>query len=331
METATQQTPSAAPIVKEIKSVEYFDGRVYKFTFTDGAKRYIKSVTTKLEEYRDKGIEHYREQVGTDEANLALKEGAEGGSLVHHACFLLATGGAVLFEPYAYQTAGIPNEEVSELQKQNALIRQQLDLNKIPHLTINDQYRYLQARKFKYWLDQVQPEVLYAETVIYSLTHDIAGRMDFLFRVKGGSYKIAGAKDVVLPDGIILPDVKTGNWSDKHWLQLGAYRVAVKESTGLDIAATVGIHLKANTITGLNTLVHTASEADRDFELYQHIAAIYDHKHKNDSPVDFEFESILLSNQVSGIIGLGQILPNQVDQQTTPLAKKSRKNGKEKE
>jgi hypothetical protein len=296
-------------LIKEIKTVEVFDKRRYKFTFTNNAVRYIASVTTKLEEYREQGIERYRENVGTEEANETMREGGEWGSIVHHGCFLLATGGAILFEPPAYQTIGIQNEEVAILVKQNNLIRQQLNIQQVPHLTINDQYRFLQCRKFKKWFDIVKPEVLFAETVIYSLKSDIAGRLDFLFKVKAGKYPIAGTKDVELPEGIILPDVKTGNWSNKYWYQLGAYRKAVKESLDLDVVATVGIHLKASTTTGLNTLVHLAEEAEHDYELYQHVAAIYDEKHKNDSPADFEFESVLLSEKASAILGI--TIPNQ--------------------
>lgn len=299
------------PIIKEIKTVEYFDSRKYKFTFLDNTTRYITSVTTKLEEYREQGIEYYRERVGAEEANRALEEGGEWGGIVHHACFLLATGGAVLFEPPAYKTVGIENAAVAEIVKQNALIRQQLTLQKIPFLTISDQFRYLQCVKFKRWMDVVEPEVLYAETVVYDIELDIAGRMDFLFRVKGGNYPIAGAKDIYLPKGIILPDVKSGYWSKKYFLQLGAYRKAVKKSLGIEVEATVGIHLKAQTNTGLNTLVHLADEADHDFELYQHVAAIYDEKHKNDTPTDFEFDSVLLGNQAHGAIMLGTILENQ--------------------
>lgn len=297
-------------LIKDIKTVEYFDKRRYKFTFLDNTVRYITSVTTKLEEYREKGIELYRERVGSEEADRAMEEGGEWGTIVHHACFLLATGGAVLYEPPAYQTVGIINEDVIELVKQNNFMRQQFDVNKIPYITINDQFRYLQCRKFKNWLDVVKPEVLYAETKIYSLEDDIAGRLDFLFRVKSGHYPIAGAKDVWLPDGVILPDVKAGAWSQKFYYQLAAYRVAVKKSLGIEVDATVGIHLKAQTNTGLNTLVHNKEEADHDFTIYQHIAAIYDEKHKNDIPTEFEFESVLLSDQARGTVMLGITIPN---------------------
>ena len=299
-------------LIKEIKTVEYFDKRRYKFTFLDNAVRYIASVTTKLEEYREQGIERYRETVGPEEANRAFEEGGEWGGIVHHACFLLATGGAVLYEPPAYQTVGIENEEVAALIKQNVLICQQLAVRKIPYLKINDQFRYLQVRKFKGWLDVVKPEVLFAESVVYSLSLDIAGRLDFLFRVKEGNYPIAGAKDVYLPSGIILPDVKSGAWSNRHWLQMGAYRRAVMESLGLEVLATVGIHLKAMTNTGMNTLVHLAEEADHDFELYQHVAAIYDDKHKNDTPKDFEFESVLLSDFARDAVMLGTTIQNPI-------------------
>lgn len=296
-------------LIKEIKCIEFFDKRRYKFTFIDRAVRWITSVTTKLEEYREEGLERYRESVGPEEANRNMEEAGEWGRLVHHACFLLATGGAVLYEPPSYQTIGIQNEEVAELVKQNNFIRQQLALKSIPHLTIDDQFRFLQCKKFKGWLDAVKPEVLYAESVVYSLTYDIAGRIDFLFRVKEGNYPIAGEKDVFLPGGIILPDVKTGAWSKRHFLQMGAYRKAVEESLGESVVATVGIHLKAKTKTGLNTLVHLADEADRDFELYQHVAAIYDDKHKNDTPQDFEFESVLMGTAAQSVL-LGITIPN---------------------
>lgn len=299
-------------IIKEIKRVEHFDRRRYKFTFVNNQVKWITSVTEKLSEYREQGIERFRENVGSEEANQILEEAGEWGGIVHHGCFLLATGGAVLFEPPAYQTIGIENEEVAELVKQNKLIRQQLDVKRIPYLTINDERRFLQCAKFKFWLGEVKPEILFAETVVYSLEKDIAGRIDFLMKVKEGDYMIAGAKEVHLPEGVILPDVKSGSWSDKHWLQMAAYREAVKESLGLDVVATVGIHLKAQTKTGLNTLVHAGAELDRDFTDYQHVAAIYDRKHPDDTPEDFKFESVLLSENAAKAIPLGATMPNPV-------------------
>jgi hypothetical protein len=314
--TITVDSPKiteANSIVKDIRSVEYFDKRRYKITFLDNSTRYIASVTTKLEEYRERGLEIYRETVGTDAANEAMREGGEAGSLVHHACFLLATGGAVLFEAPAYQTVGIENNEVAQIRKQNNLIREQLSRRGVPFLTIEDQFRYLQVLKFKKnWMDIVKPEVMMAEEVVYSLKHDVAGRIDFLFKVKEGDYMIAGKKAVHLPEGIILPDVKSGAWSERHFLQMAAYRVAVEESTGLEVVATVGIHLKAQTNTGLNTLVHLKDEAENDFKLFQHVAAIYDAKHAGEEPKEFQFESVLLSDQARGAIILGQILNNPV-------------------
>ena len=91
---------------------------------------------------------------------------------------------------------------------------------------------------------------------------------------------------------------------------MSAYRAAVRESLDMDVVATVGIHLKAKTDSGLNTLVHLAEEADHDFSLYQHVAAIYDAKHTDDEPKEFEFESVLLSEQARGAVVLGSILPN---------------------
>ena len=301
----------AAPIIKEIKTIEVFDERRYKFTFLDKSVRYIPSVTQKLTEYREKGIERLREDIGTEEANALMNEAGEWGSKVHHAAFVIAVGGCVMYEPPAYKTVGILNEEVAGVMQQNRLIRQQLDLQNIPHMTIHDQFRFLQVKKFDYWMKTVKPEVVYAETVVYSLTHDIAGRLDFLFKVKEGNYPIAGAKDVFLPEGIILPDVKTGAWSNKHYLQMSAYRVAVAESLGIDVVATVGIHLKAATNSGLNTLVRLGPEADEDFKVYQNVAAVYDYKHKNDTPEDYEFETVLMGEQASGVI-LGATMPNKV-------------------
>ena len=307
---APESIAQTAPLIKEIKTVELFDKRRYKFTFLNDAVRYITSVTTKLTEYREEGIERVREQVGTEEANRMMEEGGTWGSIVHHACFLLATGGAVFFEPPNYETVGIMNEEVASLIKQNNLVRGQLAIRNIPFLTIHDQFRYLQCKKFSYWLDTVQPEILLAETKVYSLQHDIAGRIDFLMRVKEGHYPIAGESDVWLPGGIILPDVKSGAWSNKAWLQMAAYKVAVFESAGYEVAATVGIHLKAKTSSGLATLVHTGEVIDQDFQLYQHVAAIYDSKHKNDVIDDYEFETVLLGKAASDAVFLGGTLQN---------------------
>lgn len=309
VETVTPQREGG--IIKDILQVDFFDNRYYKFTFLNDTVRWIPSVSTKLREWKDDGIDRWRGNVGNEEADRRFEQAGEEGTLVHHACFLLATGGAVLYQPPFYQTVGIKNEAVDNLVKQNELIRKQLKVLDIPFLTIEDQYRYLQVKLFDGWLKEVKPEVLYAETVVYSLAHDVAGRIDFLFRVKEGEYEIAGAKKVWLPEGIILPDVKSGSWSDKHLLQMGAYRVAVEESLGLQVAATVGIHLKAGTNTGLNTIVRPAKEADIDYESYRNVAAVWDRKNKNKNPKDFKFESVLLGQKAEGVI-LGATLENPV-------------------
>lgn len=308
-------------LIKEIKTIEYFDKRRYRFTFLNNTRIWITSVTTKLEEYREEGREAYREQVGTEEANRVMEEAGEWGSRVHHAAFLLATGGAVLYEPPAYQTVGIMNEEIAALIKQNNLVRQQLAVQNIPFLTINDQFRFLQVLRFKHWLDVVKPEVLYAEAVVYALANpndpvdpihsDIAGRLDFLFRTKEGHYSIAGEHDVYLPSGIVLPDLKSGKaWSKRFFYQMAAYRKAVKKSLGLEVESTVGIHVNAKTKTGLNTLVHGKEEADHDFTVWEYIAAIYDEKHKNDVPEEFEFESVILSDVARDAVMFGMTIPN---------------------
>lgn len=326
------QDPTTNPLanlIKEIATIEYFDNRFYKFTFENNSVRWIASVTKKLEEYREKGIESFRENVGTEEANRVLEEGGEWGGIVHHGCFLIATGGVVLYEPPAYQSVGIPNLEVDTLRKQNASYREQLDRAGRPHLTISDQYRFVQVMKFKYWFDTVQPEVLFAETRVFSLDDGIAGRIDFLFRVSGGAYPLHGtlvvnpkdgslslarAKDVVLPEGIILPDVKSGTWSNKYWLQMGAYARAVEVSLGQEVLATVAIRLKSTNMMGMITDLHSKDEIVTDLTNFKHVSAIYDLKHSGDEPFDMRFHSILYSLYANPQVPLGAVMPNPVDE-----------------
>jgi len=327
------QEPSnpLSTLIREIATVEYFDSRYYKFTFASGSVRWIASVTKKLEEYREKGLETFRENVGTEEANRVMEEGGEWGGIVHHGCFLIATGGAVLYEPPAYQSVGIPNKEIDELRKQNASYREQLDKINRPHLTISDQYRFVQVMKFKYWFDTVQPEVLFAETRVYSLEDGIAGRIDFLFRVKEGDYPLSGtmvvnpqdsslslvrAKAVHLPGGIVLPDVKSGTWSNKYWLQMGAYARAVEVSLGEKVLATIGIRLKSNNMMGMSTDVHEADQLSVDLENFKHVAAIYDLKHSDAEPFDMRFNSVLYCLSANPQVSLGAVIPNPTDEAT---------------
>lgn len=104
VETVTPQREGG--IIKDILQVDFFDNRYYKFTFLNDTVRWIPSVSTKLREWKDDGIDRWRGNVGNEEADRRFEQAGEEGTLVHHACFLLATGGAVLYQPPFYQTVG---------------------------------------------------------------------------------------------------------------------------------------------------------------------------------------------------------------------------------
>jgi hypothetical protein len=167
----------------------------------------------------------------------------------------------------------------------------------------------LQVRRFKNVFDVLKPKTLYAEATVYSLTHDIAGRVDFIWEVEGATVNIS-QRGVDIPKGNIIVDVKTGSWSKKALYQMAAYDKAIQESLGIPIVATVGIHLKAQTQSGVNVIVRRRAEIDHDFSIYQHIAAIYDEKHRNDAYSDYEFESVVVGERAAEAIMLGQTIRN---------------------
>lgn len=92
------------------------------------------------------------------------------------------------------------------------------------------------ARAFEAFMEDWQPEIVEAEKVLYSKTHDYAGTCDFVAKIKGklviGDWKTTNTSRYN-PDGLYAT----------YFAQLGAYSLAYEEMTGEPIKELYAINL----------------------------------------------------------------------------------------
>lgn len=177
--------------------IDIFNERWYPIEI-DGNIEYFRNVTTILD-IIDKGygFQHYLKQSGF-RADYLLAKAGEFGDIFHDITAKHDAGQLISY----YDLKQSYNEEVStELWKRIYRYCEYIS-------SLSDTYK----EKLKFH---------YIEKIVYSKTHKYAGTVDRIVEVDG-CFEIW--------------DLKTGsNVYDKYFLQLAAYRQAVKETLGLEI------------------------------------------------------------------------------------------------
>ena len=271
----------------EIKMVEWFDDHWYKIDLlNDGVleTHWIPSVTTKLGIINKPFLARWRGDVGNREADARMWEAQEKGSRIHDAWHTYVTGGKVVYSPYKHPTYN--EAQLAEIKAQ------------YPNLAIlGDQEEMLAIYKLDRFMEILQPEVIKAEDIVYSLKNNDAGTVDNLFRIKEGSYPINGSKPVTLKAGLYIADLKTGNMVDDNaYRQTSAYANCVEEMGQGIIEGTIIMHTNAKTrsnIEGFSAIVRSKSQMMEDYEEYRLAAALWERNNKDASPKIFDLPSII--------------------------------------
>lgn len=201
------------------KSVQWFDDRWYKVPTEEGGVTFYQSVTTTLGIMHNHWLSRWRGDVGNREADRRMMEAADAGSRIHHACYIYANEGIVLLD----------NKVHSRYSRAELQDYQDRYDGKV--MILYDQAEHLQVLRFAQWLSVVQPKILGAEMTVFSHKYKIAGTLDYLMEIRGGIYPVNNGKDILIPGGIYVLDLKSGRVvdQDRHPMQVAAYAACAEE------------------------------------------------------------------------------------------------------
>jgi hypothetical protein len=299
--------PRLQPVIS-IKQIAWFDDRFYRVTLWDDTVRNIPSVTTKLRVLPKPFIAKWRGDVGNEVADRRLHDAGERGTRVHHACYMYATGGGVIFSPPKYKGMEGINKQADALAKQ-------FDATGTPYIVLQNEDEVLMVQRFRDFMAALNPTILGAEVVLYSLNMNAAGTADYILTIPGGDYAIAGAKPMTLPAGTYLLDLKSGQEDADHFIQLAAYTAMYEESTGTPIVGGLMVYLNADTktgIPGLQTRFKTREQINNDLRVYEAASLIYDNKYGNDTPKDLTIPLLIYRREIPNAVPNDFVQSNQV-------------------
>lgn len=121
---------------------------------------------------------------------------------------------------------------------------------------------------FKVWFDENVEEVVATEQALWSDEVMVAGRVDFIGRIKGRP-------------GLTIVDWKTGRLKKEHFLQLAAYAKLAKERGTEGIEGRLVVRIKEGKCTthqpkgGRNKTPVPDENLDRDWEIYKNLLNVY--------------------------------------------------------
>lgn len=298
--------------VLQVKQVQYFDERYYRLVLYDDSIVWLPSVTTILQASPKPFLAQWRGTVGNLEADRVMRASQDKGSRVHHACYIYATGGGVIYNPPAYK-------ELKDLNKQADDLGRQFRVAGKPYIFLDDQEELLMVRRYAEWFNVMKPEPLALEMTLYSLEMGMAGTLDAAHKILAGDYKVAGSKPLKLErGGIYIQDLKTGKEDSDHWMQLAEYAIMYAKSTGVEVAGALVTYLDASVregIEGCKTVMHTWDELQEDHEAFLAVKRIYQRKFGKAQPQVFDFPNVLYSAKLDELeIPHGQTVPNTSEQ-----------------
>ena len=264
--------------------IDWFDEHWYQVT-QNGVTHYLPSVTTKLGIIDKPFLAKWRGDIGNREADHRMHEAADRGKRLHWAYEIALKGGIVIYDPWQHPV--LTPEAIQELkQKHQGFVA-----------VLHNQDEMLQLTKLQKQFNALKPEIVAVEQRVYDIANRDAGTIDQVFRIKEGSYLIAGAKPVTLPGGLYINDLKTGKNIDLAWLQIAAYAVMYEALHNVQIAGGLITHTAATIkggIQGLKTLVRDRETLlGKDYPDYRHASALWERDHQDDHPETFQFPATI--------------------------------------
>lgn len=179
------------------------------------------SVTTPLSILSFPGLAIWKARIGKTKAERYARKAARRGTVIHNYC-------------------------------------EQICLGKTPK--VNKKYKD-SVDAFKKWFDENVEEVIEVEKVVWSDKYKVAGRYDFLGRLKGRK-------------GLAVIDWKTGKIKREHFLQLAAYRALTGESTDIplkDIKHRIVLSVKDGKVKE----VEPKGKANADWKVYLKVLDVW--------------------------------------------------------
>jgi len=269
----------------KIKMTSWFDDRFYRIENEAGEVKYFPSVTSVLSATPKPFLYRWRGDVGNELADKRMMEAGDRGTRIHHACYAISNKGCVIFNPW--QSPNYTKAEIDALQS---------EYFDRPFVILPNQEEMYQVTKFDAWLKTVKPEIITSEAIVYSLQHEIAGTLDYLFKIQEGDYLVAGKQPLHLEAGLYIADLKTSKQlDDDHYMQIAAYAKLAQE-TGFEIKGAMLIHTTADTkfgIEGLTTKLSLPEQIETDWQDFLSVKQVFKRKFANNKPTIFEFPAIL--------------------------------------
>lgn len=269
--------------MSDVVLIEWFNEHWYKVT-TDGAVRYIPSVTTKLGILDKPQLTRWYGDLGTREAELRKYEAGQRGTRIHWAYATALKGGAVVYDPW--QRPVYTAEGLAELKKKHgdvAILRTQEEMWALTKL----------AEQFK----RLTPRIVGVEETVSDLKEMDAGTIDGILSIDEGDYFIAGSKPLHLDAGLYINDLKTGSYvGDDVWLQLAPYTIMYEKKHGVQAAGALVTHTSSivrGGIPGLKTLFCSREMLDIYYKRYRHISDVWNDRHSADAPETYQFPSLI--------------------------------------
>jgi hypothetical protein len=298
--------------VLQVKQVQYFDERYYRLTLYDDSLVWLPSVTTILQASPKPYLAKWRGQIGNAEADRIMRNSMDKGSRVHHACYIYAQGGGVIFDPPSFK-------ELADLNKTADDLKRQFRVAGKPYVTLEDQEEMLMVRRYAEWFRVMAPKPIALEMIVYSINVGTAGMLDAAHQIEAGKYAVAGSKPLVVEQsGLYIQDLKTGNEDNDYWMQLAVYATMYALSTGTKVQGAMITYLDANVSSGIDgckTVLKTWDELQEDYEAFLNVKRIWQRKFGKQQPAVFDFPNVLYSASLDEMgIPRGFTVPNATEQ-----------------
>ena len=268
----------------EVKLVEYYNEHWYKVVKNEETN-YYPSVTTKLGVVRKPFLEQWRGDLGNRECDMRVFEASQRGTRIHHAWYVLTTGGMVIYNHWRKPTY---------LAEEIEAFRDKYEGN---IAVIQHQDEMVDVWKLQQFMGIVKPRIIASELVVYSDKNQEAGTIDNVFEIEQGSYPVNGREPLYLEGGIYIADLKTGNtFSEDAYLQMAAYASMYTEMYGKEVTGTLGLHTAGKNrkgIEGFTAYCRPKASVIEDYSEFRSVSEVWLSKNKNAQPRKFEFPSML--------------------------------------